>query len=73
MKSYGKVVEYDGGIGTIVGIDDNNYMFLDTDLIDKDIKKNDYVSFDKDLYKDIELTRYIARFVKRVNIEDIKN
>ena len=73
MKSYGKVVEYDGGIGTIVGIDDNNYMFLDTDLIDKDIKKNDYVSFDKDLYKDIELTRYIARFVKRVNKEDIKN
>ena len=73
MKSYGKVVEYDGGIGTIVGIDDNNYMFLDTDLIDKDIKKNDYVSFDKDLYKDIELTRYMARFVKRINKEDIKN
>ena len=73
MKSYGKVVEYDGGIGTIVGIDDNNYMFLDTDLIDKDIKKDDYVSFDKDLYKDIELTRYIARFVKIINKEDIKN
>lgn len=73
MKSYGKVVEYDGGVGTIVGIDDNNYMFLDTDLIDKDIKKNDYVSFDKDLYKDIELTRYMARFVKRINEEIIKN
>ena len=73
MKSYGKVMEYDGYVGTIIGLDGNSYMVLDTDLVDKDIKKDDYVSFDKDLYKDIELTRYIARFVKRVNKEDIKN
>lgn len=73
MKSYGKVFEYDGCVGTIIGVDGNSYMFLDTDLIDKDIKKDDYVSFDKDVYKDVELTRYIARFVKRINKEDIKN
>ena len=73
MKCYGKLFEYDGCVGTIVGIDGNNYMVLDTDLVDKDIKKDDYVSFDVEVYKDIELTRYIARFVKRINKEDIKD
>lgn len=73
MKSYGKVFEYDGCVGTIIGVDGNSYMFLDTDLVDKDIKKDDYVSFDVEVYKDIELTRYIARFVKRINKEDIKD
>ena len=73
MKSYGKVFEYDGYVGTIIGVDGNNYMVLDTDLVDKDIKKDDYVSFDVEVYKDIELTRYIARFVKRINKEDIKD
>lgn len=73
MKCYGKVVEYDGCVGTVLGIDGNNYMFVDNDLVDKDVKKGDYVSFDKDLYKDVELTRYMARFVKRINKEDIKN
>ena len=73
MKSYGKVFEYDGYVGTIIGVDGNKCMFVDKDLVDKDIKKDDYVSFDRDMYKDIELTRYIARFVKRINKEDIKN
>lgn len=73
MKSYGKVVEYDGYVGTIIGGDGNSYMVLDTDLVDKDIRVDDYVSFDAEVYKDIELTRYIARFVKRINIEDMKN
>lgn len=73
MKCYGKVVEYDGCVGTVLGIDGNNYMFVDNDLVDEDVKKGDYVSFDKDLYKDVELIRYMARFVKRINKEDIKN
>lgn len=73
MKCYGKIVEYDEYVGTVLGIDGNNYMFVDNDLVDKDVKKGDFVSFDKDLYKDVELTRYMARFVKRINEEDIKN
>lgn len=73
MKNFGKIVEYDGYVGTIVGMDGNRYMFVDVDLIDKEISCNDYVSFDKDLYKDVELTRFVARFVKRINKDDIKN
>jgi len=73
MRSYGKVVEYDGYVGTIIGVDGNSYMVLDNDLVDKDIKKDDYVSFDVEVYKDIELTRYMARFAKRINKEDMKN
>jgi len=73
MKCYGKVVMYDDCVGSIIGIDGISYMFLDVDLIDSDIKKDDYVSFDKDLYKDVELTRYMARFVKKIKQEDIKN
>lgn len=73
MKSYGKVLEYDGYTGVIVGLDGNSYMVLDSDLVDKDIKSDDYVSFDKDVYKDIEITRYIARFVNKIRKEDIKS
>ena len=65
MKIYGKVVDFDGCVGTILGIDGNSYVFLDIDLIDIDVKEDDYVYFDKNLYKDVELTRYMARFVKK--------
>ena len=73
MKSYGKIVEYDGYVGDIVGIDGKSYMFVDTDLLDKDINRDDYVSFDAEVYRDIELTRNMARFVKKIKKDDIKD
>ena len=73
MKSYGKVTEYDGYTGTIVGIDGKNYLLLDVELVDKDIKIDDYVSFDADVYEDVEFTRYVARFIKRIKKDDIKS
>lgn len=73
MKCCGKILEYNGNIGNIIGIDGKYYMFVDTDLVDKDINKDDYVSFDAEVYKDIELTRNMARFVKKINRDDIKD
>ena len=73
MKSYGKVIEYDGYTGANLGVDGNKYLMLSTEILDNDIGKDDYVSFDAEVYKDVEFTKHIARFIKRVNKEDMKN
>lgn len=73
MKCYGKVAKWDGYGGIIIGSDGISYMCSYVDFIDKDIKMGDYVFFDKDVYEDVELTRYIARFIKRVKEVNIKD
>ena len=65
MKTFGKVIEYDGYTGTIKGTDGKNYLLLNKEL-EEEIKENDYVSFDIDIYKDVEITKYIARFIKKI-------
>lgn len=73
MKCYGKVINYDGFTGTIMGLDGNKYLLVRDNLLDNNVKEEDFVSFDKDMYRDIEITKYIARFVKRISDKDIKN
>lgn len=73
MKTYGKVIEYDGYTGTIKGVDGNDYLLLDTEVMTKDLAKDDYVSFDGEVYRDIEFTKYVARFIKKIEKDEYKD
>jgi hypothetical protein len=61
----GKVGAYnqDKGVGKIV-TDNNTYLFLVDDLIDKDIKRGDFVKFRAEKVRD----EYRAFFVSRYDI-----
>lgn len=64
MKSYGKVMEYNGVYGNIKGIDGIDYKLLDKNIMDKNIEILDNVEFEKEIFKTPETEIYIARFVK---------
>lgn len=66
MKCYGKVSEYDGYTGIIRGEDGRDYLLLKSEINDGDILVFDYVSFDAECYQDIEINKFIARFVKKL-------
>lgn len=70
MKNYGKVIEYNGVYGSIMGIDGIEYKLLDKNIIDKNIKLSDIVEFEKDFFKTPETEVYIARFVKILKKEN---
>lgn len=72
MKIYGKVSLYDGFTGTILGMDGHSYLLLKQEIISGEVNVNDYVSFDGEIYQDIELTKYIARFVKKISEAEYK-
>ncbi len=64
MKIYGKINDYNGVYGSIIGEDGIKYTLLDKNIIDKDIKINDKVEFENDVFKSSEVELNIARFVK---------
>jgi len=66
MKISGKVISFDGYIGLIMGIDNEEYLILKNDVVDN-IKVNDIVIFEPEVYEDLELTKKIARFIKLNN------
>ena len=67
MRYFGKVVKYDGNIGSIIDENGNEVLLLVHECKDK-IVKGDYVSFEIDEYNDIEYNTLLARFVKKVDI-----
>ncbi len=76
LKTYGIVKDYDGYNGTIKGIDGINYILNYQELANtnrNDIKVGDYVEFEPEQYNTIETNYYIARFIKKLTKEDIKN
>lgn len=76
MRIYGIVKDYDGYNGTIEGINGINYILNYQELVDtnrNDIKVGDYVEFEPEQYNTIETNYYIARFIKKLTKEDIKN
>ena len=64
MKIYGKINDYNGVYGSIIDEDGIKYTLLDKNIIDKDIKINDKVEFENDVFKSSEVELNIARFVK---------
>ena len=66
MKTYGKVMEYDGYNGIIKAIDGKDYLLMNSEAIDGDLKANDNVSFEPDVFETPEYKENVARFVKRL-------
>lgn len=65
MKLYGKVVEFDGFCGKIIGADNQEYLILKEE-INGTIKKNDLVMFVPEKFEDPELSKKIARFITTI-------
>ena len=66
MIKYGKVIEYNGSSGYIISDDGNKYILLAQNLVNDNIKENDYVSFKEERYKTVEIDELIATFVKKI-------
>lgn len=67
MKTYGKVVDYDGFYGHIRAVDGQNYIVLDKDMVESNLKQSDYVEFVAEQFDTVETNINIARFVKRLD------
>lgn len=65
MKIIGKIKEFDGYSGTIIDRDNNSYILIKNELIDKDLKQGDIVTFEPEVFKTVEIEENIARFVRR--------
>ena len=63
---YGKVIEYNGSSGYIIGDNGEKYLLLTQNIISNDIKTGDYVSFREERYKTVEIDELIATFVKKI-------
>ena len=66
MKSIGKIIDFNGYNGSLIDNDKQEHIFTSDDLISKEIKKNDIVSFDSELFKTVDIELYIARFIKKI-------
>ena len=70
MKKYGKVTDYNGLAGTIVGVDSRKYVLLDKNLLDKNLNTFDNVEFESEKFNTPEIDIEIARFVKVLKKEN---
>lgn len=63
----GRVVEFDGYNGIILGYDKNDYLLKKTEILgDISLKVGDKVVFEKELIKNLEIgDMLIARFIKK--------
>lgn len=73
MKCYGKIVDYDGRYGHIKSVDGKNYIVLDKDMLESNLNVSDYVEFVGENYSTVETNIDIARFVKKLEKDQIKN
>ena len=69
MKQYGKVTDFNGYNGYIKGIDGKDYLIMYKELLDSDIKLNELVDFEPDIYETTEIKQYIARFIRPIQKE----
>lgn len=65
---YGKVVSYDGNSGIILDEFGNKYIFLKTDLVNNDVFKGNFVTFQKEIFHTLELDKKMARFIRKIDI-----
>lgn len=66
MKKIGKIIEFDGFSGQLIDKEGNKHIFSNDDIISKDLKLNDIVTFDSELFKTIEVEVNVAKFVKKI-------
>ena len=66
MKQYGKVIEYDGYIGSIINGMGTIYKFTNKDL-KEDISEGDFVTFIEEIFETTEIKEYLARFITKTD------
>lgn len=67
----GIVINYDNDVGSILGSDNNKYLLLKKDIMNNiQIKNGDKVIFSKDVFKSVDATKYIARFIRLLGEKD---
>ena len=68
MRCYGKVVEYKDNVGSIIAEDGKELLLLKKNIINCSalISMGDYVSFEEELFDDVEYKRWVAFFVKKI-------
>ena len=68
MREIGKIINYNGFSGIIKSEKGIKYVILKKDIMNKEtLSINDDVTFIPDIYKSLECTERIARFIKKVN------
>lgn len=67
MNNIGKILTYDGYVGTIIDNKGIKYIFTNNDLKDKQINEGDLVKFKSEIFETVEIKEYTARFIKKVN------
>ena len=67
-NQFGKIVDYNGLYGHIKSVDGKNYVVLDKDMMESNLKVEDYVEFIGENYNTVETNIDIARFVKKLFI-----
>lgn len=72
MKKYGKVLVYDGYVGNIIDNEGTKYIFTTRDLKDSKIVKDDFVSFNSEVFETVEIKEYTARNITKVSKEEVK-
>lgn len=73
MKNIGVVKEYNGFYGKIENLKGDNYILLKKEIMGNDqINKLDVVSFVPENYTKDDIDEKIARFVKKLEKENIK-
>ena len=65
MREFGKVKEYDNYYGKIITADGEEYLLLNSQIIDnQDIKQLDYVTFVPEIYKKKSIARFVKKYEK---------
>ncbi len=72
MKNYGKIKDYNGYTGNILGVDGKNYLLLQKEIVEGKAEVDQNVSFLAETYETAEEKENIARFVKVLTLESQK-
>ena len=67
MRKIGKILAYDNNTGKIVDDKLKTYAFTSNDILGDEVKVNDIVLFSPEVYRSVEVTENVAKFVEKVN------
>ena len=70
MIKYGKITDYNGCSGEIICSEGVKYILLDQNILYKEPKIGDIVSFKEEIYKTPEICENIATFINKVEKKD---
>lgn len=69
MKNIGKIIDYVGGSGLIVGSNGNKYILSKSNILYQNPQNGDLVTFKIEKYKTVEVDENIATFVSKVELQ----